>query len=333
MSSFLLPKNPRQLNNNKGRITNMDINLLPKSAVRANLLTMLVLGSAYFALPVNAQEVLCDATQASTHELPLLTSSCPIGKGLWGKQQPRGSESTFWIQCGVLSKPLSLDEAKVIYQHISTDVWGKIEGKNARCLIGPYQDFATASKELQAVKKLKSYEQAFIREVVKGAPAVKKTNKTQAVEHTPVEKTAPARQTTTLIPPVKPQKVTAVKATPVLTPTTENKLEISIRREIKIGDLSFKVPYLPFGDDQFYMEYDKPWTRLNFAKASQVCHALNMEVPSREQWQTLLDADVMQSNQWPMYLPYWGAENSALFTSGKMTTTSGKSLLNVMCVG
>jgi len=119
----------------------MDIKLLPASAKPlSTLLCSVALGFLFFSPTSYGEQFLCDATQSSAQER---------------------------IQCGVLSKPLSVDEAKVIYQKISTDVWGKIEGRNARCLIGPYNDFAQASKELKAVKTLKPYQQAFIREVVK----------------------------------------------------------------------------------------------------------------------------------------------------------------------
>ncbi|WP_114767738.1 SPOR domain-containing protein [Vibrio rhodolitus] len=315
----------------------MDIKLSLLSAARVKLLTLATLGGISMMQPVSAQEFLCDATQASAQELPLLSASCPIGQGLWGKQQPKGDESTFWIQCGVLSKPLSVKEAKLIYPHISTDVWAKIEGKNARCLIGPYQNFSEASKDLLAVKKLKPYQQAFIREVVKGAPPQSKVLPPQPkpkanAQPLPV-KTAATRQSTTILPPAKVTKPAEIKAAPVAAKPVPVEMEISVRREIRVGDLHFKVPYLPFSDDQFYMEYDKPWSRVDFAKATKVCHALDMEVPSPAEWQTLLEADVMKSHQWPMHLPYWGSDNAALFTSGKVTITSGKSLLNVMCVG
>lgn len=36
--------------------------------------------------PALADEYLCDATQASTNELPVLKNDCPIGDGLWGKR-------------------------------------------------------------------------------------------------------------------------------------------------------------------------------------------------------------------------------------------------------
>lgn len=129
LSTLLLRSHPHQKQNNKGRTTNMDIKLSLLSAARVKLLTLATLGGISMMQPVGAQEFLCDATQASAQELPLLSATCPIGQGLWGKQQPKGDESTFWIQCGVLSKPLSVKEAKLIYPHISTDVWAKIEAK------------------------------------------------------------------------------------------------------------------------------------------------------------------------------------------------------------
>ena len=270
-------------------------------------MTLLSCMSVFSAASTNAQEFLCDAVQSSAQELPLLASSCPIGDGLWGKKPSRNKQSIYWIQCGVLAKPLTLAQAKVIYQHISTDVWAKLEGRNARCLIGPYQDFAQAQKELVAVKKIKPYQQAFIREVVRKSPV------------NSAEKVIPSGKA----------------AVPLATQNTEsqwNKLEISVRHEIKIGDVSFKVPYLPLSDEQFYMEYDKPWSRLDFAMANKVCHDLDMKIPTKEHWDTLLEAQVMQTNQWPMQLPYWGRGHTALFASGKVTQTSGKSLLNVMCV-
>lgn len=42
--------------------------------------------------------------------------------------------------------------SKNLYEHISTDIWVKPEPKGARCLIGPYSDFALASKELKRSK-------------------------------------------------------------------------------------------------------------------------------------------------------------------------------------
>ncbi|WP_418113644.1 SPOR domain-containing protein [Vibrio scophthalmi] len=314
----------------------MDIKLLPASAKPlSTLLCSVALGFIFFSPTSYGEQFLCDATQRSAQELPLLDKSCPIGNGLWGKQQPKGSESTFWIQCGVLSKPLSVDEAKVIYQKISTDVWGKIEGRNARCLIGPYNDFAQASKELKAVKTLKPYQQAFIREVVKGAAATPKAAKPIVTQPTVIKantdkKVAEKKQSTTVIPAPKPiAKPKPVVAAMVPKPADT---QVTIRREAVINGTQYKVPYMIFSDEQFYMEYEMPWNRLNFEGAAKLCQQIGMQLPNAEQWQTLLEAKLMVGEQWPIHLPYWGAERTGLFTNGKTNHIKGSSLLNVMCV-
>ncbi|RTZ14246.1 SPOR domain-containing protein [Vibrio aquaticus] len=275
--------------------------------------------------PVFAEEFLCDATQASTNELPVLDKACPIGKGLWGKTKPRGSESTFWIQCGVFGQPLSVAKAKKLYQHISTDVWAKAEGKANRCLIGPYTDFAQAKQDLANVKTEPGYKEAFIREVVKGAvspapvkPVAKKVSRTST-------------QATTVIPaPVKSQP------TPVVTATESKKAqpqqEITIRLSTSVSGVEYNVPYLMFSDDQFYMEHSLPWNRMSYEAAYKTCYRLGMKLATTEQWQALLASGEMEKSQWPMHLPYWGAEKVGMFTSGKTNQLKGSSLLNIMCV-
>ncbi|WP_232055060.1 hypothetical protein [Vibrio taketomensis] len=82
----------------------------------------------------------------------------------------------------------------MIYPHISGD--GQSRRKNARCLIGPYQTLLKRA-DLRAVKQLKPYQQAFIREVVKGAPpSVVPARKIEAQASKPAK-----RQSMTIIPP------------------------------------------------------------------------------------------------------------------------------------
>ncbi len=320
-----------QAMNKIGLLDNMETNMamMPFKPL-AKVFSASLLCLAAFAAPVHAQDFLCDATQASTQDLPLLDKSCPIGKGLWGKQQPKAQQSNFWIQCGVFAKPLTVKEAKVIYPKISTDVWAKIEGRNARCLIGPYSDFSEAKQDLAKVKTIARYKEAFIREVAKGAP----TKPRQAVAKAPVvtkPKVAESKQAATVIVP--PKVVKPVAPVPVTAPTksTQAASEISVRREAIIGDVQFKVPYIMFSDDQFYMEYGLPWNRFDYDGAAQVCRQLGMGLPTEEQWQLLLEANIMKANQWPMHLPYWGDKRRGLFTNGKVTQIKGSSLLNIMC--
>lgn len=283
---------------------------------------------------VVAEEFLCDATQASTEQLPVLDASCPVGKGLWGKSTPKGSQSTFWIQCGVFSQPLSLPKAKQLYKHISTDVWAKPEDKAYRCLIGPYNDFAIAKQELAKIQTEPGYKQAFIREVVKGAPV--KAPKPKAKPNTkPVAKPKPSKQATTVIPaPIKPQPIVAPKpeAPKTQSQPTEREQDVTIRLTTKVAGVEYKVPYVMFSDDQFYMEHELPWNRMNYEGAYKMCSRLGMRMATQQEWQALLDSGMMTKAKWPMHLPYWGAERTGLFTSGKVNQLKGSSLLNVICV-
>ncbi len=97
-----------------------------------------VIGS-YSAVAADASKYVCEAKQNSNSELPLLSAECPIGNGLWGSNRPVKDDGFFWIQCGLMSKPMSLSIAKSLYGKISTDVWMKPEDKGFRCLVGPYE--------------------------------------------------------------------------------------------------------------------------------------------------------------------------------------------------
>lgn len=292
------------------------------------LLSIALLALPAFSAPTLAEEFLCDATQASTQALPQLDTSCPIGKGLWGKQQPKGDQSQFWIQCGVYSKPLSLSKAKTLYQHISTDVWLKPEAKAFRCLIGPYQDFNQARSELSKVKQEPGYKEAFIREIIKGQP-VKQTK--------PAAKPKPQPKVAKVKPePVAVKAPVAAAAVAPAKSMSESKAkpdsDVSVRLTADINGVHYQVPYLLFSDDQFYMEHDLPWNRMSYEQAYKTCYRQGMRLATPIEWKALLDSGVMAKNNWPMHLPYWGEEKAGLFYSGKVNQLKGSSLLNVMCV-
>ncbi len=292
-------------------------------------LLMLSLPLCFASQPLyaaDAEQFLCGGTQTSTNELPQLNSDCPIGSGLWGDSKPKGKDSTFWIQCGLLNNPMPLSRAKVLYQHISTDVWMKSEGKTMRCLIGPYEDYATAKKELSNVRKEKLYKEAFIREVRKGGkdpvvapnPAPKKK---PAVKKPSQPKVAPK---TTAKAPTATQS--AARAT---TTATENG---SIRRKATVNGLQYAVPYAMDSKIQFYMEHDLAWNRMNYQDAQASCKQQGMRLATEQEWMQLLNSKVMEKDKWPVYLPYWGEGSKGFFTTGKVNTLKGTSLLNVLCV-
>ncbi|MDE1309795.1 SPOR domain-containing protein [Vibrio aestuarianus] len=298
----------------------MSMGLMLKNMLRTvSSLTLLALPA--FFQPVWAEDFLCDATQASTNQLPVLDKACPIGQGLWGKQKPKSQSSNFWIQCGVLSKPLPLQKAKLFYAHISTDVWLKPEANTYRCLIGPYTDYAQAQKELPLIQKVPGYKEAFIREVQRSngqAAASVQKPKAPAPVATKKPQAKPKAQPKTLAEVPKAQATAASNMTIRLSATTNG--------------IEYQVPHITSGDDQFYMEHGLAWNRLSYDSAEKTCATLNMRLATEEEWQRLLDSKLMKSDQWPMHLPYWGWGKKGLFTSGKVSQLKGSSLLNVICV-
>ncbi|WP_428771953.1 SPOR domain-containing protein [Vibrio sp.] len=281
-------------------------------------------------------QFLCDATQASGTELPVLDKSCLIGNGLWGRK-PKNRQSLFWIQCGLLPKPMTLAQAKVIYPHISADVWVKPEPKGYRCLIGPYHSFTQASQELTEVAKLKGYQQAFIREVV-GKGQSKPVAK-QVTPDKPKAATAKSRPQSAVFRPASPAAHTEItrgegvigaglSSSPA---TSVDSTDIQVRLSTVIDQVEYKLPYMLFSDSQFYMEYDQPWNRLNYDQALATCQQLNMRLVSQAEWQKLLQSKVMLTDKWPIHLPYWGEDKQGLFSNGKVNQLNGRSLLNVLC--
>ncbi|HFF4036659.1 TPA: SPOR domain-containing protein, partial [Vibrio cholerae] len=235
---------------------------MPKWILCCNLSVALLL----FAPIASAEsDYLCDAQQAAVNQLPVLDAACPIGDGLWGKKPKRG-DSLFWIQCGMLSKPMPLATVKTLYEHISTDIWVKPEPKGARCLIGPYSDFALASKELKKVKKLATFEQAFIRQVVKTSaqqPVMKAKPTTAAVApaaNTAVsEASAPKpaskpkseeKSAPTVVPAAVPTKPVAKL---ISTPKPSGNSGFVLRQQVKVGSQTFALPYSDNPKVQFYM--------------------------------------------------------------------------------
>ena len=315
--------------------------------VQSGLSLGLLLACAQFSTPVLAEGFLCQASQASNKELPVLEQSCPIGKGLWGKKVPQGGNDFFWIQCGLLPKPMSLATAKPIYGKITTDVWMKPEQKGYRCLIGPYTEFAKASQDLQRVKTLSTYKEAFIRVVGKGGSVPAKQTKpmTKPVVK-PVTPTAPAatRANTdafkTKEVPAKvaskskqPEPVAAKSAKmtkPAQSTIKHDNVEVRLKTVLK--GKTFVVPYLIENNNQFYMEHGKPWNRLNYARSKKVCQQLSMDLASVSDFKTLRASGVMEKDNWPLQLPYWGKDKKGLFADREPNQLTGTSLLNVICV-
>lgn len=316
--------------------------------IQSGLSLGLLLACAQFSTPVFAEGFLCQASQASNKELPVLEQSCPIGKGVWGKKVPQGGKDFFWIQCGLLPKPMSLAKAKPIYGKITTDVWMKPEQKGYRCLIGPYTEFAKASQDLQRVKTLSIYKEAFIRVVGKGTSEPVKQTKPMpkpAAKAKPVTPVAPVTATRPNTDAFKakeapakavPKQASQPAAKPTQAPKPAQPIisndTVQVRLKTILQGKTFVVPYLVENNNQFYMEHGKPWNRLNYASSKKVCQQLSMDLASVSEFKTLRASGVMEKNNWPLQLPYWGKDKKGLFADREPNQLTGTSLLNVICV-
>lgn len=261
-------------------------------------------------------DYICEAKQNSKNDIPQLSDSCPIGNGLWGSE-PSSERGLFWIQCGMFSNPLTMKDAQAISQHITQDVWLKAESKGYRCLVGPYEVYSAAKADLDKLTSTSQYKEAFIREA-------SRSNSSQ-----PAQSTKPKEKPSA---PVKPEVVPPTLSTKEAAKANKPSDTVVARRDAKIGDKYYAIPFLMDGYEQFYMEYGIAWNRLSYERATQVCTSQQMRLPTSEEWQLLIDSQVMSQKQWPMHLPYWGDSKQGLFTSGKVTQLTGTSLLNVVCV-
>jgi hypothetical protein len=124
----------------------------------------------------------------------------------------------------------------------------------------------------------------------------------------------------------------AIQTLPSGNARSDGDLEIEIRVTADVAGNQYAIPYLLDHQQQFYMEQGKPWSRLDYDSAELVCNQVNMKLMSEKQWQSILSSKVMEKQNWPMHLPYWGADKKGLFTNGNVNQLKGSSLLNVMCV-
>ncbi|PWI32947.1 SPOR domain-containing protein [Vibrio albus] len=301
------------------------------------LLSILFVGFCLSSVVYAADDYVCEAKQNAKNELAVLTESCPIGQGLWGRE-PKQDKGFFWIQCGIFPQPLSLEQAKLIYGKISTNVWIKQDGKGFRCLIGPYSHFDKANSELKGVRGLPAYKESFVRWVTEDGQTRKSDTKPEAKQPIPAKpakpvrtmKEKPAKPVRKLSPAVAPEAPAQPASLPEeKTPAFDG---ITLRRQTRVAEQQFVVPFLMQGNEQFYMEYGIAWNRLDYTKAESVCSSMGMSMVDEQQWKSLLSSNVMTREKWPLHLPYWGMGKRGLFTSGKVTHLTGTSLLNVVCV-
>ena len=277
--------------------------------IKKTVITLGVLGSIATITSVSASEkatehvalnkgilsAVCFPKEENRNEGYVLSESCPIGEGLWGrkpvKQQAGGSE--YWIQCGLFKKTLTKDAIEQIHRAVDAPINMKKEEGVNRCLIGPYLDYSIASKELKALQNQRLFKQSGLREV-----DLSTVVKSDAVAEEAIE------------PQPDP---------------------ITIRKATIINQVHFAVPFIDNGNEGFYMENKIPWLRATAQNAQTVCQKIDMELLTKEQWKILIDSTIMTKDKWPMQLPYWGANTIGLFKDGAVRKLKNTSMLNVVC--
>ncbi|USD60506.1 SPOR domain-containing protein [Vibrio sp. SCSIO 43140] len=309
------------------------------------LRSSVLLGILVISSGASADDALCDASQASINQLPVLAENCPIGNGVWGSKVPVSEGAVYWIQCGILEAPMPLEQAMPLYSEISSDVWMLPQKSSYRCLIGPYTNVNKAKQDLNEVKGIRGYRDAFIRVVERGEKTAKASSssqsnptgvkaafaKPQVSEQKLAKQAIPKPAASQSSSPATSKSVKKAATIPEL-PTTKSS-PLSVRLSAELDGKRYAVPYLSGGDHQFYMEHDKAWNRLSYNSAIKVCSDLDMHLVSNTEWQALVDSKVMVNNQWPLQMPYWGDGQKGLFTNGKVSPLKGNTLLNVVCVG
>ncbi|MUK30738.1 SPOR domain-containing protein [Aliivibrio fischeri] len=242
---------------------------------------------------------ICFSKDAHSDAKNVLLDACPIGDGLWGNQKPKleKGKSEFWIQCGVFNQELTKEKVNHIQKKVDASINFKLEGEAKRCLIGPYQDFTAAQKQLRSLQSDRLFKHAALREVnLSLLPQVEE----------PIERAS--------------ETVSEPEPDP-----------ITIRKQTKINNLHFVVPFTDDSSEGFYMENSLPWLRATSLHAQEICQQIDMDLVTKEQWQILLDSTIMTKDKWPVLLPYWGADNLGLFKDGAARKLKNTSMLNVMC--
>ncbi|MCV5387884.1 hypothetical protein OFC62_24410, partial [Escherichia coli] len=128
----------------------------------------------------------------------------------------------------------------------------------------------------------------------------------------------------------KPSTTTKPVAKAKPAPSVKSNGEVEVRLRASLHGKTYVVLYLLV--EQFYMEYGKPWNRLNYESSQQTCQQLGMSLATVTEFKALRDSGVMEKNKWPLQLPYWGKDKKGLFADREPNQLTGTSLLNVMCV-
>lgn len=242
--------------------------------------------------------------------LPLLSQSCPIGKGLYGGTNPTTQPNAyFWVQCGAASQPFkNTGQLTKINKITQNNVLQAYDGKIYRCLVGPYRLHRDAYQVMRYISTLTS-EQGFVR------------------QHILSLTTPPPELAAELSKPTLPQAEQTQPAKATI--ASEGAIDAVIEYRVSDNERTFFIPV--FHDERlaFHNESNKVWNRFNYKEATRKCRGLDADLISSEEIDKLVS--MVDQSTWPRALPYWLQSGQGRFLGGQAYNATENSQLYVMC--
>lgn len=132
---------------------------------KISITVILLVGTPVLGVHAHPLKAYCRYTPLSTSEVPLLSTSCPLGRGVWGDNHPKNSQSNFWVQCGVYPSPVKIQHIALLLQELKQPIWNKKSQSGYHCLIGPYNDYLSALKGQRQARKVRGFKDSALREL------------------------------------------------------------------------------------------------------------------------------------------------------------------------
>ncbi|MGF1706267.1 SPOR domain-containing protein [Enterovibrio baiacu] len=290
--------------------------------------------SVVLNVPASSAESACSPERIGTWNV--VDETCPIGDGLWGKD-PASQQGQFWVQCGIVNDlPDAWFSGQLAKSVLANQVMLRKEGETYRCLAGPFEQFSTAKKVRDGMRKQPSMSAAFVREVstsgeerLTPAPVIEMIAQAPStlspVVDVAVADTAMVEATLLAAPvalvasadavsepmmnaqrnDVMPE-LDAMTAAPAKTTAKPKKVKRNRKFRAVAG---VQVPK-PKNGERHYSRNEEMWLRASFAEAEATCTENGFRVVSAASLKKLI-ADPEARSAVPNRLPYWVASGEA----------------------
>lgn len=243
----------------------------------------------------------CRVSTQQSRDLPVLDSSCPIGRALYQGISPNVNiDGFYWAQCGAGKK--SFSSSLLLEKLVSvtrSNLVQAYDGEYYRCLTGPYRKYEDANQVARYASKLLGID-VFVREGQIVKPTSSELN-SSALSAQPKQRAILSNET----------------VEPIITNRTV------------IGDLSYFIPVFHGNSFSFYHEKDKSWNRFTYSKAVSACESLNAKLVNGDDLERLSKHESLET--WPQMLPYWIEGGYIRNFEGEEYSSTKNSKLYLMC--